>query len=42
MKLKDLGIDLYDPENIVDSTLILAQKLLGNPLSNGLEFFDEL
>lgn len=42
MKLKDLGIDLYDPENIVDSSLILAQKLLGNPLSNGLEFFDEL
>jgi len=42
MKLKDQAIDLYDPESIIDSSLILAQKLLGNPLSNGLEFFDEL
>ncbi|WP_107937323.1 hypothetical protein [Ureibacillus chungkukjangi] len=42
MKLKDLEIDLYDPENISDSSFVLAQKLLGDPLSNGLEFFEEL
>ena len=42
MKLKDLGRDLYDPENILDSSLILSQKLLGDPLTNGLEFFEEL
>lgn len=42
MKLKDLEIDLYDTENISDSSLVLSQKLLGDPLSNGLEFFEEL
>ena len=42
MKLKDIEIDLHDPENILDSSLILSQKLLGDPLSNGLEFFEEL
>ncbi|WP_210469055.1 hypothetical protein [Sporosarcina sp. 6E9] len=40
-KLIDQGIDLHDPRNISDSALILAQKLLGDPLSNGLEFFEE-
>ena len=41
-KLKELEIDLTEPDNIMDSSLVIAQKLLGNPLSNGLEFFDEL
>lgn len=42
MKLKEHLIELSDPESISDSSLVLTQKLLGNPFSTGLEFFDEL
>ncbi|MGE8206032.1 hypothetical protein ACQKP0_15925 [Heyndrickxia sp. NPDC080065] len=41
-KLKESKFDLTEPDNIMESSLVIAQKLLGNPLSNGLEFFDEL
>jgi hypothetical protein len=40
-RLLDLGIKLTDPDDITDSSLIIAQKLLGDPLSNGLDFFSE-
>ncbi|WNV80369.1 hypothetical protein RUL31_03395 [Bacillus atrophaeus] len=41
-RLLDEGIKLSEPDNIMESSLVIAQKLLGNPLSNGLQFFDEL
>ncbi|MGA5691552.1 hypothetical protein [Cytobacillus pseudoceanisediminis] len=41
-RLLDKGIKLSEPENITESSLVIAQKLLGDPLSNGLQFFDEL
>ncbi|GCF82070.1 hypothetical protein [Bacillus cereus] len=41
MKLQDKGILLNKPEDLVDSSLVIAQKLLGDPISNGLQFFDE-
>jgi hypothetical protein len=41
-RLVDQGIKLTEPDNITDSSLVIAQKLLGDPLSNGLEFFEEL
>ncbi|WIG28479.1 hypothetical protein [Bacillus toyonensis] len=41
MKLQDKGILLNKPEDLVESSLVIAQKLLGDPISNGLQFFDE-
>ncbi|EOP74189.1 hypothetical protein [Bacillus cereus] len=41
MKLQAEGILLNKPEDLVESSLIIAQKLLGDPISNGLQFFDE-
>ena len=41
-RLLDKGIKLSEPVNITESSLVIAQKLLGDPLSNGLQFFDEI
>ena len=38
MKLQDKGILLNKPEDLVESSLVIAQKLLGDPISNGLQF----
>ncbi|ATP92627.1 hypothetical protein RMT88_17665 [Bacillus altitudinis] len=42
MKLQDADILLSKPDDIIESSLLIAQKLLGDPVSNGLNFFDEL
>jgi hypothetical protein len=41
-KLEDLGINIKDPDALTDSTLTIAQKLVGDPLTQGLKFFDEI
>jgi hypothetical protein len=40
-KLKELGIELHEPNAFTDSTLNIAYKIVGNPLTQGLKFFDE-
>lgn len=40
-KLQDNGIRLSDPDSITDTSIVIVQKLLGDPLSNGLLFFDD-
>lgn len=42
MRLKDLKINLIDSDNILESSLVIAQKLLGDSTSNGLKFFQEV
>lgn len=42
MRLKDLKIDLLEADNIMESSLVLVQKLLGDSTSNGLKFFKEV
>ena len=35
-KLKSLGIDLSNPNSFNDSSVLIAQKLIGNPLEESL------
>ncbi|MCG6182297.1 hypothetical protein H1215_02365 [Anoxybacillus sp. LAT_38] len=41
-KLEDLGINIKEPNAFTESTLTIAQKLVGDPLTQGLKFFDEI
>ena len=41
-KLEDLGINIKEPNALTESTLTIAQKLVGDPLTQGLKFFDEI
>lgn len=36
-KLKDIGIDIYNSNSFSDSTIKIAQKLIGNPLTSSLK-----
>lgn len=40
-KLKTIGIDLRNPNSFSDSTLLIAQKLIGDPLTGSLKALEE-
>jgi hypothetical protein len=39
--LEELGTKLHEPNAFTDSTLNIAHRLIGDPLTQGLKFFDE-
>ncbi|MDI3540741.1 MAG: hypothetical protein PWP66_279 [Thermosediminibacterales bacterium] len=36
-KLREIGIDVYDADSFIDSSIQVAQQLIGNPLTNSLK-----
>lgn len=40
-KLKDIGIDPQNSNSFVDSNIVIAQKLIGDPLSNALQALEQ-
>lgn len=36
-KLKNIGIDVSDPNSFIDSSIVIAQKLIGDPLAASLK-----
>lgn len=36
-KLKNIGIDIHDPNSFIDSSIVIAQKLIGDPLAASLK-----
>lgn len=41
-KLKEQGKGFTHPDLFIDGSIVIAQKLLGEPLTQGLDFFEEL
>ena len=40
-KLDELGVKLHEPNGFTDSTLNIAYRIVGDPLTQGLKFFEE-
>ena len=40
-RLKEIGIDINEPNCFVDSSIVIAQKIIGNPVSSSLKLLEE-